>query len=200
MEYVKQIAFFMVFSGILLELISGTKYQKFGEWVVGILLIMQIVMPFINKEQIWDKFLYRLASFDYVMQGESVLEEIVLGEEQVTESVRITYEETLRKQIAAILERNSLVLQKAAFEISETSGELLKLSVWAGYQTQTQEKQKEEKILISAIPPIVIGTKEEETEQPKVMTPLEIYIKNLLSDFYNLEANNINISIQEESC
>lgn len=197
MEYVKGIAFFMVFAGIILELISGTKYQKFGEWVVGILLILQIIKPFINEEQIWEQFVYRFTSFEYVMQEENISDRIILGEQQMSDSVRNSYEDTLREQIANLLQKNSLTLQKAVFEISETSGELQKISVWAGYQTT--EEMEPERIEISDIPPIVIGDDIEEIETPDVITPLEIYIKNLLSDFYNLTADNINISIQEES-
>ena len=68
MDIIRQLVFFMIFSGIMLELVAGTKYQKFVEWVVGLLLILQIAAPLAGEGGLWEKFLYRLRSFEYSIQ------------------------------------------------------------------------------------------------------------------------------------
>ena len=103
MEYIKQIAFFMVFSGIVLELTTDTKYHKFSEWVIGILLILKLVRPWIEEKPVWEQFLYRFASFEYALGADEITEQLFSAEERVERSVRSAYEETLTAQIEHLL-------------------------------------------------------------------------------------------------
>ena len=41
MQWIRDIALFLVFSGILLEMIADTKYYKFAKWVAGLILLLQ---------------------------------------------------------------------------------------------------------------------------------------------------------------
>ena len=44
MEWVCNISLFLVFSGLLLELIADTKYYKFARWVASVILLLQFIL------------------------------------------------------------------------------------------------------------------------------------------------------------
>ena len=48
---------------------------------------------------IWEQFLYRFSSFEYVLGVDEVTEQLFSAEEAVERSVRSAYEETLNAQI-----------------------------------------------------------------------------------------------------
>ena len=194
MEYIKQIAFFMVFSGIVLELTTDTKYHKFSEWVIGILLILKLVRPWIEEKPVWEQFLYRFASFEYALGADEITEQLFSAEESVERSVRSAYEETLTAQIEHLLNNSKLTLVSASYELEQSAGELKKISITAAYRT-SEEENDTERIQIRPVEQVVIG--EQKEQQPEVVTPMELYIKNLLADFYQLPADNIYVNIQE---
>lgn len=194
MEYIKQIAFFMVFSGIVLELCADTKYHKFSEWVVGVLLILQLVKPWFSEKPVWEQFLYRLVSFQYVLEAEYIPEELSGAEEHVERSVQSVYEKTLTTQIEGLLQENKLNLLVASYVIEQTTGELKQITVTAEYQTVEEDRAGQ--IEIEKIEPVTIG--EAPVKQPDVVTPMEVYVKELLADFYGLPEQHINVRIQEE--
>ena len=45
MQWICNIALFLVLSGIMLELIADTKYYKFARWVAGVILLLQFFKP-----------------------------------------------------------------------------------------------------------------------------------------------------------
>ena len=52
MQWIRDIALFLVFSGILLEMISDTKYYKFAKWVAGMILLLQFLKPLADTENL----------------------------------------------------------------------------------------------------------------------------------------------------
>ena len=66
MQWIRDIALFLVFSGILLETVSDTKYYKFVKWVAGMILLLQFVKPLADTENFGNWFSARLFSFDRV--------------------------------------------------------------------------------------------------------------------------------------
>jgi len=67
-------------------------------------------------------------------------------------------------------------------------------------EDKSADKDKPVRIDTVKIEDIKIGTKKEADtgSSTRILTPDEINIKNLLSDFYNMNPDNINISIQEQ--
>ena len=76
MQWIRDVALFLVFSGIMLELISDTKYYKFAKWVAGMILLLQFIKPLADTENFGNWFVSRMFSFDYALGTDRVLEEI----------------------------------------------------------------------------------------------------------------------------
>ena len=188
MQWVCNIALFLVLSGILLEMIADTKYYKFARWVAGVVLLLQFLKPLTETEGMWNRFTAAFWSFDYALGTDRVLEDIYQVNGQAENSVLAVYKENVSLQIKEILKNNGLVLEAAEMEV-EDNGKLNYLEVWARYQ----DKQESELIQIPTVAPVSLS------ERPKkeTVSPLELYIRETLAEFYQVDENKIEVVIQE---
>lgn len=188
MQWICNIALFLLLSGILLEMIADTKYYKFARWVAGVILLLQFLKPLAEADGVWDRFRMTFQSFDYALGTDRVLEEIYQVSGEAENSVLAVYKENVTVQIGEILKNNGLVLEAAELDVEE-NGKLEHLEVWARYQ----DKQVPEIIQIPTVAPVSL------TERPKkeTVSPLELYIRETLAEFYQVDENKIEVVIRE---
>lgn len=186
MQWICNIAMFLVLSGILLELIADTKYYKFAKWVSGVLLLLQFLQPVSSAEDIWNRFTANFTSFDYALGTERVVEDIYRIEEQTENSVQIAYKETIAGQIDRKLQENGLKLTEADISVKE-DGTIEKLRIRATYLDGTMERE----VLVPTVVPVRIG----EEQEKKTVSPLELYIREMLAEFYQIDENKLEVVI-----
>lgn len=189
MEWVCNIALFLVFSGLLLELIADTKYYKFAQWVASTILLLQFIQPFTDIESIWNKFTTSFQTFDYAMKTDKVVEQLYQVGEQTETKVLQSYKMAISEQVEQLLQKHGLQLKQIELEVKST-GELVWLKVRAIYQ---EKEEVVEEIKIIEIEPIKL----EETVKKEVVSPMELYIIDCLSEFYQIDKNKIEVVIQE---
>ena len=192
--WLKDIAMFLVISGLILEVIAETKYERFVRWVVGIILILQLVRPMAETKEIWGRFAAYLQSFDYAVGSEKVLEEIYSVSDEAQQTVLKSYKESVYAQINQLLSRYKVKLLSAQIEVAE-DGELLYLKVYAGYDTGKNEEMSGE-IKIPMVAPVIV---EREEEEEKIATPMELHIRSVLAEFYQIDENRIEVELKEAS-
>ena len=92
------------------------------------------------------------------------------------------------KQADRLLRENGLKLAGAEIEV-EKDGTLKKLWVLAVYE----DKQENAEIYIPTVTPVRLG------ELPKntVVSPMELYIRELLAGFYGMDENKVEVEILE---
>lgn len=188
MQWVCSIAMFLVLSGIVLELIADTKYYKFARFVAGIILLLQFLKPLTASETLWNLFLTKFSAFDYALGTDRVLEDIYSGEEYAENSVLAAYKESIAEQIGRLLEKNGLGLVSTEISVAE-DGSIGNLVVWAAYLDGKEQKEP----LIPTVVPVRIG----ETKQKQTVSPLELYIRETLAKFYQMEEEKIEVVIGE---
>lgn len=188
MRWVCNIALFMVLSGIILELIADTKYYKFARWVAGVILLLQFLKPMTESEDIQSRFMTMFFSFDYALGTEKVLEEIYRTDGQTENSVLKEYKNTIAGQVDRILQKNGLKLNHAEVSVAK-DGTIEQMQVWGCYLDKAEETQ----ILIPTVSPVRIG----EEKERETVSPLELYIRERLAEFYQVEENKIEVVIQE---
>lgn len=189
MEWICNISLFLVFSGLLLELIADTKYYKFARWVAGVILLLQFIQPFTEVETIWNKFIVSFQTFEYAMGTDKVVEQLYQMGEQTETSVLQNYKIAISEQIAQLLQKNGLKLKHTELEIKPT-GEMEWLKVSAVYQDKEEMVQE---IKIIEIKPVEL----EEVVKREVLSPMELYIRDCLAEFYQMDKNKIEVVIQE---
>jgi hypothetical protein len=188
MEWIRDIALFLVFSGILLELISDTKYYKFAKWVAGMILLLQFIKPLADTENFGNWLSARIFSFDYAMGTDRIIEEIYAADDLTENSVLSAYKANVSAQIDRLLGENGLQLAGAEIEVQK-DGKLQRLQVLAVYK----DKQEKQDILVPTVAPVRLR------EMPENLTvsPMELYIRELLAGFYGMDENLVEVIIQE---
>lgn len=191
MKWICSMALFLMLSGILLELISDTRYYKFARWVAGVIFLTQMLRPFAVTGELEEKFTSVFSSFRYAVSSDRVVEEIYQVNGQTSGRVLETYKETLTAQIAEILKNNGLILSAVKIEV-EDNGKISSLTVLAFYQ----DKKKEETVIaVPTVAPVSLS----EPVKKETVSPMELYIRETLAEFYQVEENKIVVVIQEES-
>ena len=188
MQWIRDIALFLVFSGILLEMIAGTKYYKFAKWVAGMILLLQFVKPLTNVEDFGNRLVSGFMSFDYSMDTDRVLEEIYEADKQTESTVLMSYKKKIAEQIDELLRKNGLYLWEVEMMVAE-DGTLQKLQVLAFYENKPEQTD----ILIPTVVPVFIG----ESPMKHTISPMELYIRELLASVYGMEENNVEVIIRE---
>ena len=188
MQWVCNISVFLVISGIVLELIADTKYYKFARWVAGIILLLQFLKPFTATEEMKEQFMAMFGSFSYALDTERILEEIYEADEQAETSVLKEYKESIMLQTDRVLRKNGLKLVQAELSV-ENDGTIKYLKVWSEYLDGTERGE----IQIPLVAPVQIG---EETKKETV-SPLELYIRDTLAKFYQIEEKSVEVIIRE---
>lgn len=188
MQWIRDIALFLVFSGIILEMISDTKYYKFAKWVAGMILLLQFIKPLGDAENFSNWFSSKFFSFDYAMGTDRILEEIYATEDRTGNSVLLAYKENISKQIDRLLAENGLLLAGCEIEV-EPDGTLEKLRVLAVYNDRPENAG----ILIPTVTPVRF----EEVPENNAVSPLELYIMELLAEFYGMDKNKVEVIIRE---
>lgn len=188
MQWICNIALFLVFSGILLELIADTKYYKFARWVAGVILLLQFLKPLTDTEEVWNRFAVMFTSFDYALGTDRVLEEIYEVNGQTEDSVLRAYKENISGQVDRILRNNGLKLLQADLSV-EKDGTLDLMKVTATYEDQPEQTP----IRIPTVAPVRIS----EAPKKNTISPMELYIREILAEFYQMEENKIEVVIRE---
>jgi len=188
MQWIRDIALFIVFSGILLEMISDTKYYKFAKWVAGMILLLQFLKPLVHTENFGNRLFSELMSFDYALGTDRVLEEIYETDEHTEKSVLSEYKRKVEEQIAHLLGNNGLRLSGTKISVAE-DGNLQELFVLAVYE-DNREKQE---IFVPTVTPVRLDN----LPKQDTVSPMELYIRELLASVYGMEENKVEVMIQE---
>ena len=189
-SYAKTVLFFLVFVNLMMQLLKGSSYERFVHPVCGMILVIMIIRPVMGLFGGEEKVLYaaeQKLSLLLVQNEVPLSYEDEAGYELV---VLETYEQELVKQLSGILEEEGLAVADADFSVSAEEkdfGTIRGLSL-------TAEKKREGSTSRIEIAPIVF---ESQTRDDAVSAE-EIRIKDKLADFYQMDGDNIYVSIKEE--
>lgn len=204
-SWLKTIVIFMIFLTILSNLLGKSDFKKYIRVVTGLLLVLVTMNPILKLISMDESFDYYFDSVSFNLQTTEVANEMKDAEKAQRQNILKKYKEEIVSQIEDLLKAEDLYLLSATVTIEEDSNsddyaKIKQLTVEATYYVQ--DSKSETTIQKVDIPKIEIGSSapsgevKEEKESKDFLTPMEIHIKTVLSDFYNMKADNINISIQ----
>ena len=201
-QWMRNILIFIIAVTVLFQLIEKTSYRKYAGFVTGMILILLIVKPLLSVSGKDQGFWYLLESYDYLFEVEDNSEALIGAQDTRNSIILEEYKEVLKKQTERLLNQKGLTIlsMDAEFEDSLSKanyGALKSLHVIAGYQKDSSKTKEERKVAIDKIV-VEIGEKKKEKSNSSELSPLALSTKNLLADFYNLDAQHIHITIQED--
>ncbi len=201
-QWMRNILIFIITVTVLFQLIEKTSYRKYAGFVTGMILILLIVKPLLSVSGKDQGFWYLLESYDYLFEVEDNSEALIGAQDTRNSIILEEYKEALKKQTERLLNQKGLTIlsMDAEFEDSLSKanyGALKSLQVIAAYQKDFEKTKEEKKVAIDKIV-VEIGEKKKEKSSALELSPLALSTKNLLADFYNLDAQHIHITIQED--
>lgn len=200
--WMKDIIIFMIFVTIIMNLLGKSSFKKYIGIITGLILVLYVIKPIIAIAGDSDFFNFAFGSYNYKIQSEDMTNKILEMEESSNDAIASEYKNMLMEQTNKLLKNKGLYVTSLNIEIdddiqSETYGTIIRMNVEASYYKNENEEAAINPITIDRIK---IGEEKEKKEEKevKLYSPMEINIKNVLADFYNIDSSNINISIRED--
>lgn len=189
-SYAKTVLFFLLFINLIMQLLKGSSYERFVHPVCGMILVIMIIRPLLSMFGGEEKVLYAAEQkLSLLLSGDEV--RLSLPKEAGYEfAVLEAYEEELITQLSEILTEEGLSVVAADFSLSAEEkdfGTIRGLTLAAAKKNEGSTRRIE-------IVPIVFESK----KQDVAVSAEEIRIKDKLADFYQMDKDNIYVSIKEE--
>ncbi len=204
-EWMKDIIIFMILVTVIMNLLGKSSFKKYVGIVTGLLLVLYVIKPLIALAGNSDFFDFAFNSYNYKLQSEDMTNKILEMEESSNQAIATEYKKLLMEQTNKLLKSKGLYVTNLNIEVddditSETYGTILQMDVKASYYKTENEEAPIQPITIERIKigDDKVKNKENDEKEVKINSPMEINIKNVLADFYNLDSSNINISIRED--
>lgn len=206
-SWVKDIVIFMVLTSVVMGLCGKSSYKKYISLISGIILVILVISPLLKVFQLNKTLDYYFTTNSLVAEaGDAKSLEEKFGErEEARESVIFAQvKEKIGSKVKELLAKENVETESIGITLEEDEasgsyGSLKSLDVKGVYSEEKGDGGKEaiqiDQIKIGDITIKKDGKEERETRE--FLSPIEISAKKILSDFYNLEADNINISIRE---
>lgn len=201
--WMREILFFMVGITIIFQILSKSSYKKYAEFVAGMILIIFILRPVLGVIDKDDRFYFSLKSYEYMLESRESLAYVEDAEDLKNSAIMREYKTLIAEQTEHLLNTKGLRLLSMELELYEVYGDeeygkIKNMYITAGYQQDAMDGHKVQDVVIEQIV-VSIGEEDKKTEiNVQGNSVLEINTKNMLADFYNLEASHINISIRED--
>ncbi|SHO52562.1 stage III sporulation protein AF [Anaerocolumna xylanovorans] len=207
-SWVKDIIIFMVLISVMTNLMGKSSYKKYINLISGIILVILVISPFLKVFQLNNTLDYYFTTNSLVAEAGDALdmeEKFSDTQAKQRETIFAQVKEKIKTKVKELLEGEDIEVKsiKITLEEDESSssyGDLKELDITGVYGKKEKEKEDKEKVKIDqvVIDSISIEKEKEDKEVSRnFLSPVEIKAKKVLSDFYNLKADNINISIQE---
>lgn len=199
-SWVKNIVIYMILNTIIMNLLGNSSYKKYVSIVSGMILVLIVISPLMNIMKFDGKLDYLMLSNDFAIETSDFKNDLSQMEKEQSDVVFSEYTDKLKTQVAEMLLEDGVYL--ASFELTfdqqvgkNTFGEILGMDITAGLNNMEEDPDAIPSIDEIEINNIDINGQEEKASVD-LLSPMEINIKKRLSDFYNIEPDNINISIQ----
>lgn len=202
-EWVKNIVIYLILNTIVMNLLGNSNYKKYVSIVSGMILLLIVISPFMKLLKLDEIMDYYLNANIYRTDVSDFKNKLMLMEEKQKEEVFNDMKKRVRDHVSGLLAEEGLYLYDFDIAISEDEesgsfGEIEAMYITAGHTDKDTEDIPVQKINIGRI--VISGLDKENDsfgkDRQDLPSPEEILIKNKLSDFYNMEQDNINISIQ----
>lgn len=200
-EWIRSIVIYMILNNIIMNLIGKSSYKKYVSVISGMVLVLIIITPILEIVNIEDSIDLYIASNDRRMEATSFKDSLRKMEENQINEIFAQYKESIWKDVEIIVEEEELNLTDLSIDINrdENSPSFgcinsmnIKLKKLEKIDSKKESFIQFKKIEIDTVT-FSRNRKNDEVNPP---SPIEIRIKNKLSDFYNIKGDNINISIQ----
>ncbi|MFT4146602.1 MAG: stage III sporulation protein AF [Mobilitalea sp.] len=201
-SWIRNIVIYLLINTIIMNLLGNKSYKKYVSIVSGMILVLIVISPLIKLMKLEENLDYFLQANDFAVETSDFKSDLNRMEEAQVDAIFADYKEKILAQVKEMLLKEKVYIK--SFDItfdydnkSTTFGEILRMDINAKLKKEEDEEEQVNSLSIDAIEieRIIFG-ENENSKSEQLPSPLEIELKTQLSDFYNIEPGNINISIQ----
>ena len=116
--WMKGIAVFLIFSGILLQILPDEKYRKYVRFILGLILMLLLADPLLRLTRQSDALTEKIRFFTLEQKREELQEEISHAEDAYKKKLEEGYKEILNEQLEELLLEDGYQLMRAESGIS----------------------------------------------------------------------------------
>jgi stage III sporulation protein AF len=198
-NWIKNIVIYMIINTIIMNLLGNKSYKKYVSIVSGMILVLIVISPLVKLMKLNDNLDYFLQYNYFSIETSDFKNQLEQARGEQEEAIFTEYRQKIKEQVRDLLLGNDIYLKSCNITMDEdpdssTYGQILAMNITAG--TDQTVEASGGSLVIDRIEIPQISIDQEENQSAKTPSPLEITIKNELSDFYNMDKGNINISIQ----
>lgn len=191
LDYIRNIAVFMVAEGIILHLITNEDYRKMAKICSGMIMVIIVLSPLdgiFGFTQVFKDFLF---STHYEESLGELRDAVAVSDEQVVERLRREYETLLQTQINEAAEEYGYHVTQVIVTFDESMDDYIgEVNVVLGQGTQREDDMIEDVERVR----ITIGGRGEKAPAA-TEDPISITIKNRITDMYGIDYEKIRISM-----
>ena len=207
-SWLKTVVFFMIFLTIISNLLDKSDFKKYINVVTGLLLVLVTVTPLLRFTSFDESFAYFFDSVTFNLKTTEVANEMKDAENEQRKVILTEYKKQIKEQIANLIKQEKLYLLDANIVIeedveSDNYAQIKSLMVKATYYVQdSMIEENKDSIYVPKVDIALVTTNEgkEETndakQQDDFLSPLEIHVRDILSDFYHLAGDQIKVDIE----
>lgn len=195
-EWIRNIVVFMILNTLIMNVFGDSNYKKYIRLVTGMILVIIVISPIIDFLRMSDKVDHLFEVSVFTADTSEFKSELKMMEEKEQRVIWEQYSDRVIEQAKIIVVRHGFTVKEADISFntdleSQNFGEIIKMD-FVVEQRKEDMALRREKITIDKI---MISERKKEMEV-MAPSPAEIILKNDLSDFYNMNGDNINISIR----
>ncbi|MDF2543636.1 MAG: putative rane protein [Herbinix sp.] len=199
--WIKNIVVFMIINTIIMNLLGNSSYKKYVSIVSGMILVLIVISPVIKLLKLEDKFDYFFKSNNFTVEAGEFETDVMRMEEARRDAEFSEYTDRIKVQVGDFLSEEGVYLDNFNIDYdmdieSKDFGSIKAFNITAYYGEEKKQEDSDDSSQIEEIIIETINLGEPEEGLSEVPSPMEINIKNKLSDFYNIDPDNININIQ----
>lgn len=192
--YIKNIAFFLIFTSFIGIILPGGKYKKYIDIVLGLVLIIVTLEPaaalVFGSSRPLDKILNEItSSLDYGITATGWDTEE--REKLITES----FGQRIRPQLESLVSGYDFILEDMDFSVDIDTGEIASLSI-----SVSEAPVQPTPVPFIRVEKVRVQSRDADVELAESIESGEIIrLKKGIADFYNIPIDNIHIGIHRKN-
>ena len=199
-SWMKNIAFFLILSGLLLQLLPDGKYRKYLKFFSGMILVILVASPVNHWFGLEEQLVRAAEEFVWEQQAVEIQEQFILADEARYDQLQREYETLIAEQAGSVANAYGYEIEDCRAELvldteSESFGQVSSLTVIL---------RPEEEGQVIWVEPVQIGEvtaeaqKGGEPETEEQLTSAELpQIREELAEMYSLEGSELVVRLIE---
>ena len=190
----------MLLNTIIMNMLGNKSYKKYAGIISGMILVLIVISPLMKLVRLDENLDYYLRFNEFNIDSIEFQNSLAHVEENRREAIFGQYENKIIEQTKELLIGEGIYPESIKVYIDEDAGSStfgqIKALIIVARKADEDDKRSKTRIRIDDIEVSRVSIAKRSESEKRVPSPLEIAMKNKLSGFYNIEQENINISIQ----